>query len=677
MNLAFADPVTHPVLIVAVAMILFVAAPLLFERARIPGIVGILIAGAVVGPHGLNLLARDGTIILLGTVGLLYIMFLAGVDLDLHGLRRRPSRSVGFGLLTNLLPQLLGLPLGLLLGYGWPASILLGSMFASHTLVAYPVASRLGIVRNDAVTAAVGGTLVTDTLALLVLAVISASVGGSLDAAFWVRLGVSLALFAAVVLLVMPRIARWFFRNERGGSPPQLTLVLAVLFVSAALAEAAGVEGILGAFLAGLALNRLIPEGGLLMNRLHFVGDALFIPFFLLSVGMLVDVRVLAADPRAWLVMVGMTTVVLVTKWMAAAAAGRLYGYDRDEVMVAFGLTIPQAAATLAATLVGYRLELFDDAVLNGSILMILVTCSLGPWTVQRYGRRLALQVDRRREAPTEGASRVLIPVANPGSAEALVALALLFRDLSSREPVHPLTVVPGVGGRVESQVAEAERLLAEVAAFAAGLDVPVVPLTRVDVSPATGIGRAVVETGSSMVVVGWDARRSTERWMFGSVLDQVLEQTRTLVVVARLTASPNATRRIVLILPPRYHLAPGMESLLRAVRTAATRLRAGLAVWCVDPDSPDPTPGWTGAPVDVRRCAGWEALRSALAQDGRPHDLVVVASARRGGVAWDRELERIPGHLAEQEDRSFLMAYPAESEVGLASLPDLLSARP
>jgi Kef-type K+ transport system membrane component KefB/mannitol/fructose-specific phosphotransferase system IIA component (Ntr-type)/nucleotide-binding universal stress UspA family protein len=660
-------PVTNPVLIFALAMLLFVSAPLLAERLRVPGIVGLLVAGAIVGPNGFNLLARDLTIVLLGTVGLLYIMFIAGVEIDLHGFRRYRNRSVAFGLLTNALPQGLGIGLGLALGYNWAASVLLASMFASHTLVAYPVASRLGIARNEAVTVTVGGTIITDTLALLVLAVVAASARGALDAAFWLRLSVSLAVFGAFVFLVVPRIARWFFRNERSGAATEFAFVLAAIFICAYLAEVAGIEAIIGAFLAGLALNRLIPEGGPLMSRLQFTGNALFIPFFLLSVGMLVDVRVLTAGTRAWEVMLGMTATVMLTKWLAARATQSLFGYTREEGWIIFGLSVPQAAATLAATLVGYRIGLFDDAVLNGSILMILVTCVVGPWTVQKYGRRVALQEERKPYVSAEAPQRILIPMSNPATAEALLDLAFLVREPGSREPLYPLTVVPGAGESVEAQVANAEKLLGHAVIYAAGAEVPVLPLTRVDFNFASGIARGIAETRSSLVVVGWDARRSAEQWIFGSVLDQLLEQTRQLVLVTRLAHPLNTTKRVVLIVPPGAEREPGSAGVLRVVKTIAARVGAEVQGLVVGGDPAaclaQLRAARPEAPVAVHRVNAWEELSAELERRLLPDDLVVVLSARRGGLSWHRELEGLPDQLVRARAKSFIMMYPSEAD--------------
>ncbi|MBA2246394.1 MAG: cation:proton antiporter, partial [Gemmatimonadetes bacterium] len=573
--MSFGLPITDPVMIFALAMVVFVGVPLLFERLRVPGIIGLIVAGAAIGPNGLALLERNETIVLLGTVGLLYLMFMAGIEIDLHGFRKYRNRSIAFGGITFLLPQLLGTGVGLALGYGIASSILLASMFASHTLVAYPIASRLGIAKNEAVTTTVGGTIITDSAALLVLAVIASSVEGELNAAFWLRLVVFLSLFVAVVMLGLPRLGRWFFRSHGDGATAEYVFVLAALFTCAVLAEVAGVEPIIGAFLAGLAINRLIPESGPLANRLHFFGNALFIPFFLFSVGMLVDVRVLAGSTQAWKVMIGMTVTVIATKWLAAKLTQRLFGYGSEEGWMIFGLSVPQAAATLAAALIGYQIQLFDDAVLNGSILMILVTCTIGPWVVERYGRRMALRAERAPYRASEAPQRILLAISNPTTAEPLMDFAFLIRDPDSAEPLYPLIVVPGRGEGEEDaapQLVAAEKLLSRTVIHAAAAEVPVVPLTRVDYNFAGGITRAVTETRSSTVVLGWERRRSRRFALSGSMLERLIARTQQLALVARVEPALNTVHRLVLVLPPCSERSHGFCEAVRTLKIMANR---------------------------------------------------------------------------------------------------------
>jgi Kef-type K+ transport system membrane component KefB/mannitol/fructose-specific phosphotransferase system IIA component (Ntr-type)/nucleotide-binding universal stress UspA family protein len=659
-------PIIDPVLIVAVAMGIFLVAPMIMERLRLPGVIGVIVAGAVVGPNGLNLLARDQTIVLLGAVGLLYLIFMAGIAIDLHGFRRYRNRSLAFGAISYLVPQVVGTVVGLLLGYSLAGSLLLGSMFGSHTLIAYPIAIRYGIAKNGAVTTTVGGTIITDTAALLMLAVVAASTRGALDAAFWTRLVLFLGLYVAVVWLVLPKVARWFFRNERTGAVAEFMFVLTMLFGGAYLARLAGVETIVGAFLVGLALNRLLPENGLLTHRVQFVGEAFFIPFFLLSVGMLADVRVLAGDIRAWEVMLAMTATVVVTKGLAAKLAQKLFGYSPAEGWTMVGLSVPQAAATLAVTLIGLQVGLLDDAVLNGSIMMIIATCILGPWLVEKYGRAVALQEEQKPYDPLEAPQRILVPVSNPATAEDLMDLALAIREPGSPEPLLPISVVPTDDETAAEHVAGAEKMLNHVISYAAGAGVQAIPLTRVDYNFADGIARGVAETRASIVVVGWDGRRTARRGIFGTVLDQLLESTRQQVLVAKLGHPLNTTRRIVLLIPQASNRLPGFLQSVRTVKLMANRLGAGIHGYVIG----DGASGYEeylervkpSAPLQLAEVRGWNETLDRLRQDLREDDLVVVLSSRRGAISWVPALERLPARLADLVPESFLIFYPSET---------------
>ncbi len=438
----FALPIDDPVLIFAVVMVILLVAPLLAAKARLPGIIGLIVAGILVGPHAFGILERDKTIELLGTVGLLYIMFLAGLEIDLFQVKRHRSHSIVFGVLTFLIPLLLGfLGAHFLIGFGIAESILLASMFSSHTLLTFPIVSGFGLAKNRAVIAAVGGTIITDTLAMVVLAVIAGSTRGTTDAVFFIRLGGFLVVYVLVVILFLPRIGRWFFKHFAGDGVIEFVFVIAVLFICAYLAHLAGLEPIIGAFLAGLTLNILIPEKSALMNRIQFVGNSLFIPFFLISVGMLVDIGKLVSGTGAWIVSTFMAVTVFVAKWFAAEGTRFLLKFTRNEGYLIFGMSVNQAAATLAAVLVGYRLQLFDESVLTGSIIMIVLTCLFGPLITERFGRKVALQEEKTPLHMTELPERIMIAVSNRETLGGLVEFASFLRLKGSTEPLYPLYV--------------------------------------------------------------------------------------------------------------------------------------------------------------------------------------------------------------------------------------------
>ncbi|CAN5738587.1 cation:proton antiporter [soil metagenome] len=657
-------PITDPVLIFAIAMILFLIAPLVAERFRIPGIIGLIISGAVVGPHGLGLLARDATIVLLGTVGLLYLVFLAGLELDLHRFVQYRRRSIIFGICSFALPLVLAVMVMPWLGFGMAAALLMGSIIGSHTLLAYPVVSRLGLVKNDAVTMVVGGTLVTDTLALGLLAVIAGSLGGDIGFGFWLRLLGGLAIYVALIYFGVPRLGRWFFRNTPGQPGSEFVFLMVVLFASSFLAHLAGAQPIIGAFLAGLTLNRLIPNEGPHMTRARFVGNALFIPFFLLSVGMLVNVRVLTESSRVWMIAGTITLLVHLGKFGGAVISQRAFKLTPAEGMVSFGLSLPQAAATLAVTFVGLEIGLFDEEVVNAVVMMILVTGLVGPSVVERFGQIVALEEEGKPFDPGEAPQRILVPMANPATADDLMDLALIIRDPGSSEPIHPTTVVPADDDRSDQHVALAEKMLSHAVAYATAADVPVIPLTRMDHNFANGISRAVTETRSSTVIIGWDGKRAPRRGVFGSVLDQLLEQSKQQVLVAKLGHPLNTTQRLILVVPAGTDHQVGFLEAVQTIKRISNRLGARIQGY-VFSDSAlyeehfrRVTPE---APTAFEQVSGWGEMIATLREEVRPDDLAVVVSARRGSVSWAPALERLPGLLGSLVPESFIMMYPSE----------------
>ncbi len=381
-------PVEDPLLKFFIELLIILLVPLLLNKIKVPHLLGLLVAGAIVGPYGFNMLSRDSSVVVTGTTGLLYIMFLAGLEIDMGDFKKNKWKSITFSIYTFLAPFILGFIGGYyVLNFSLSTSILFASLFSSHTLIVYPLVSSLGISKNLAVNITIGGTMITDVLSLLVLAVIVGLSQGDVSTVFWIRLSASMIAFALVVLLVFPIIARWFFKNV-SDKISQYIFVVVMIYLASILAELAGIESIIGAFFAGLALNRLIPHTSSLMNRIEFVGNAIFIPFFLISVGMLID---FSAFLKSWETL-GVAAIMLVAsiggKYMAAMLTQKTFRLSGEEGMLIFGMSSASAAATLAAVMVGYNIilgqtpdgepiRLLNEHVLNGSILLILISCTI------------------------------------------------------------------------------------------------------------------------------------------------------------------------------------------------------------------------------------------------------------------------------------------------------------
>ncbi|HEX8040352.1 MAG TPA: cation:proton antiporter, partial [Chryseosolibacter sp.] len=467
----FHIPFENSVLIFSLILFIILLAPVVLNRLKIPGIIGLILSGMVIGPHGLFLIQKNSAVDLFSTIGLLYIMFIAGLELDMNEFNKYKHKSFIFGFFTFIFPIAIGFPVCYyLLGYGFASSLLIASMFATHTLIAYPIVNRLGIAKNQAVAVTVGGTILTDTAVMVILAIVSGTATGEATSGLWMRLLISILVFSAFVFLVIPRVASWFFRRLEDEKNAHFIFVLLVVFLTAFAAELAGLEPIIGAFAAGLVLNSLIPHTSSLMNRIEFVGNALFIPFFLISVGMLIDFRVLTHGPQALIVALTLTAVALAGKWLAATASGRILKFTKPQQNLIFGLSSSHAAATLAVILVGYNLGLIDDPVLNGTIVLILITCVVASFVTERAGKEVVIHIDNEPLPVGVTSQRVLVPIANPQTMEKLIDFSMVMKDPKDYSPILGLTVVKD-DGQAQARLLQSKKLLDKAIVYAASAD--------------------------------------------------------------------------------------------------------------------------------------------------------------------------------------------------------------
>jgi Kef-type K+ transport system membrane component KefB/mannitol/fructose-specific phosphotransferase system IIA component (Ntr-type) len=646
-------------------MLIILISPLVFRRLRIPGLVGIILAGTLVGPSVTGLLDRDATIILLGTVGLLYLMFMAGLSIDLNQFNKLRNRSIIFGFISFSLPMILSYFAGpALFGYSISTSLLLGAIVGSHTLLAYPIANRLGITKNTAVTMTMGGTMVTDLLSLFVLAMVVGAMDEGITISFLGNFGSSVGIFLAVSLVAIPRLGRWFFRTFPKENDAEYTFLVAILFVNAWFAELAGLAPIIGAFLAGLLLNRLVPDSSPLMNRVQFVGNALFIPFFLISVGMLVDVAVLV-QAEVWIKALTFSALVYVGKFIAAKISQYLYRHSSAEGWTIFGLSTPQAAATLAVTLIGFEVGLFDEMAVNAVVILILITCLIGPWLVERYGRIVAVEESNKHYKAGDAPQRMMVPLANPQTAEALMDIAFAMRDINSNESVYPLTVVRD-GNNVAAQVADSEKMLSHAVIYAAGADIPVAPLTRIDMNIANGIYRAIKERRITNVIIGWNGENSARQQIFGGVLDQLLQQSREMIMVCKIENKISTVEHIVLAIPPFAGLENGFPESMRYIKILANQIGANLTIIASDErveflrdiiSKTEPE-----VSTKYHSISSWGKLISAIDELLADNDMFILHSSREGTISWRPGLDRLPGIIVNRYPKNnFIAVYPSE----------------
>ena len=554
-------PLTNPVLKFLIILIIILIAPILFGKLKIPHILGLIIAGAIIGPNGFNLLLRDSSIILSGTAGLLYIMFLAGLEIDMAEFKRNSAKSFIFGMYTFLIPMIIGIFVGLyVLQFTMITSVLLASMFASHTLIAYPILSKFGVTKNRAVNIAVGGTMITDILALLVLAVIVGMHNGVVNMQFWIKLSVSILIFGFIVLYLFPIIGRWFLKNFQD-KVSQYIFVLAMVFLGSFLAEVAGIEAIIGAFLTGLALNRLIPATSPLMNRIDFVGNAIFIPFFLIGVGMLVNYKAFISDFETIKVAAVMTVTATSCKYIAAWLTQKSLRFSADERRLIFGLSNAQAAATLAAVLIGYNIiigetidgepiRLLGESILNGTIIMILITCTIATFVAQKGAKNISIsgsQFLEREEEETE--ERILIPISNPDTVEELINFSSIIKSKNNINGLYALNIVINNTSTAEEKM-KAKKILEKAVDMAASADVFLQRLLRYDLNIMNGITGVIKENNITDLILGYHSKNNISENFLGNLTHGILENTDTTVFVYK-SVQPIATiKRHIIIIP-------------------------------------------------------------------------------------------------------------------------------
>jgi len=663
-------PLEQPVLVFTAAMAVFLAGPLLAKRFGQPGIVGIVIFGAAVGPGALELVEHSDAIELLGEVGLIYLLFTVGLELDIRGFKQAPENAALFGLTSFFLPFFVGtFAIQTVLGLDLESSMLLSAVFASHTLLAYPIVNRFGVTKNRAVTAVFGGILFTDTIALIVLAVVLGSIGGDLSVLLFGQVGLSLVILFGSALFVLPPASRWFFQNFSEESYFEFLFVMVAIFATASLAEVLDLEPILGAFIAGIAVNRLIPEGGTLMNRIEFVGNAFFIPFFLFHVGMLVDPGVIFDGLDTLGTATLIITVMIVTKGAAAWLVARIQGYTRNERDVIFGLSIGQAAAALAITLVGFDAGLFGPEILNAVVLMLLVTAVASPWLTERAANRLALERDVEDDDGGAKDPTILLPLShNAELQQRLLELAFVIKGERGTNPVNVMTVVqPESGDKMETRVAGVRQELEALAAVGSAAEIPIETETRVNHNVASGIVQGAVEVGADQIMMGWDARDSFRHRVFGSIIDQVLERTTLPVLISRLGHPINTTRRIFVVVPIGADHHEGFYEAVHLIKRITSGLGAELTVVVVEGPAHQFEHLFDlveeDIPAEFETVDRWGQLLPTLESQADEEDLIAVISPRRGDVGWHTELEDLPARLVELPPESFLTIHPRQGE--------------
>ncbi len=659
-NLNISLPLRDPVMIFALLLFIILITPIVLRRLRIPPIIGLILAGVAIGPYGFNLIVKDGGLDLLSTTGLLYIMFMAGLEMDMIEFLQNKFKGMAFGILTFIIPFGIGFPICLyLLKLNLLSSILISIMFSSHTLVTYPIASRMGVIRNPAVPITLAATIITDTLVLVILSVVSNYSDGMTDYSYWLNFTVLFTAFIVFIIFIFPLIGRWFFKNTDGEKNSQFVFILAMLFLASVLARIASMEPIVGAFLAGLALNRLVPHNSSLMNRIDFVGHALFIPIFLIAVGMIVDVKILFNGTYAF-VFAGILTAITITgKFLAAHISRFIFGFSRKQGDLMFGLSVSHAAATLAVVMVGFRNGLLTEEMLNGAVIIILVTCILATIVTEKASREIAIEEREKNIVHIGQVERLLVPISNPASMEHMIDLSVMLKGSQNQDPIYALSVIND-DPEIRLKVLQAREILERAISHHAG-DQIIQAITRIDLNPANGIIRAAKEMATTDIIIGWHGPISTDELIFGSTLDALLNQTSQNIFVCRLTRPLNLIKRIVLLAPPNAELEYGFRSWADKIINLAQRTGAKILL-LGNKETYNAIVHQRRINITIEAFSDWSNMEQLLPII-HENDLLILVNARKGTLSYISNMESIPRHIARTlPDPLFITIYPEQT---------------
>lgn len=660
--------VTQPVAIFFIVLVIILCAPLLLNKLKIPHVIGMIVAGVVIGPYGFNILADDSSFAIFGQVGLLYLMFLAGLEIDMYHLRLNLKRGLAFGILTLAIPLILGVFTSVwLLRLDWLTAMLLGAMYASHTLIAYPVATRLGITRSPAVLISIVGTIIAVVGALLVLAVtVSVKKQGAFDPVVVLRLLGGLAVYCAAVMFLYPKITRFFFKRVTD-KVTQYVFILAMVFLAALGAQAVGLEAVLGAFLAGLVLNRFVPGGSSLMTSIEFVGNAIFIPYFLISVGMMINMRVVLNT--ATLAIAGiMLAVALVSKWIPAFMAQKINGLSSASRNVMFGLTCAHTAVALAVVTLGYSLGMLNEQVLNSTVLVILVTCAVAPIFTAGSAAQLKVEMMESEDGAGDNLlvrsrhNHTLITVATPTLAQQLVDLAVLMRNNRGTHDFYAIHVRNDDSNKAKA-VARASLDAARKAASAA--DTKIELLDRFDINIVTGLDNAIRERDITEVIVGMHRRTTVIDSFFGSNITQLLKSTNRMVIISRCFIPVNTITRIVVWAPPKARYETGFSRWIRTLSRLTRQIGCRITFCCTEEAqllirSVIYQENY-GIRCEFQTVEQWDdfiLMSNKILDD----DLFVVIGARVNSVSYSSEMVEMPNFLQKYfSHNNLLLIYPEQ----------------
>ena len=663
-------PITDPTFVFFVVLMIILFAPIVMSKLRIPHIIGMVLAGVLIGQYGFHILERDNSFELFGRVGLYYIMFLAGLEMDMEGVKKNSRRFIIFGLLTCLVPLILTYIMAItILHYSPAASFLLGCIMASNTLIAYPIIGRYGLQRHQSVTLSVGSSMISLFLALVMLAAISGSFSKNSNWLFWILFVIKFAAFCVGSVILIPKMTRYFLRRY-SDAVMQYIFVLGIMFLSAALSSVIGIEGVFGAFFSGLILNRYIPHVSPLMNHIEFIGNALFIPYFLIGVGMLINVRILFSSAHILWIVILIVFIGTFGKALAAYISSLLFRLPKADGHMMFGLTSAHAAGAIAMVMVGMRLEvapgeyLVSDDMLNGVIMMILFTCVISTLMTEHASQQIIIQEKSHltAETPKDDDEKILLCVKYPDIAPHLLYLAMLIRNQRLGRDLVALNVVYDDENSNASRE-QGIRLLEKLQQSASASEVKVQTQVRLATNIANGIKHAFREFACSEIVMGMHVHTDINPRFWGEFIQSLYNGLNRQIMLTRFVQPMSTLRRIQVAVPSRAEFEPGFHRWLERLSRLAGELDCRIQFHGRSESLVLIAQYVNNRHSNVRAeytpMEHWNELPKLAAGIAEDH-LFVVVTARKGTISYKNALERLPDELQKHfSGKNLMIIFP------------------
>ncbi|MDP0505778.1 MAG: cation:proton antiporter [Fusobacterium sp. JB019] len=648
-----------PILMFTIFMGIVLISPILSVKTKIPSIIYLLLGGMFIGPYGFNIVSRTLKTELLGVIGLLYIMFEAGLEINLEEVEKNKSYSLIFGTLTFLIPLFLGFLGGVyILKMSMLSSVLLASLFSSHTLITYPIVSKFGINKRKSITAVIGGTIITDVLALIVLIIVIATYQGNLTLMFWgkfISLTVIYVIFSAKYI---PKIAKHFFiKYAKGNGSEEYVFIITITFILAHISHMIGLEPIIGAFLSGLILNSLIPERSVLMARVKFIGETLFIPFFLISVGMLIDVSQFIKNEKTIKVALMMIVTAIISKFIAAFVFGKVIKLKKIENLLVFSMSVNQAAATLAAVTVGYNVGILSEYILAGTITMIMVTCFMGTFFTEYTAKKIAYGENNDEELSND-LHRILVPVNQEINLENLMEFSFLLQNIKRHDPIYVLKIIKEKDDN-DKEIIESEKLLEKVIKRARELKREIIPLIRIQDDVSNGILTTAKENRISKVVFSWDRKHPEKNKIFGAVIDKYTEASTSLVYILKLEHTLGTASKTYILIPDLIMKHRGFLQMLENTLKHLKELNTKIIFVCKD-ETKEYLDNFIkdNKGVDFLTVNKWDKLDEFVKNLIKPGDLIIFFLGRREESTWSNSQDESAKSLVEDEKTNFIGIY-------------------